>query len=273
MNKKIILPLLSVLALTSCSKTRLLYGENAYNSPIFDENYYLEREDIDSLEINNVQSGIHGEISSEDGLENLSMSGYNKNGYKWFNPEDKTKEFGYNSNLDDIESAFNYGILSKLYDGRVRCEGLYQKSRVQLNKTGYATYFPKSLVEAKYIAFACRGGTSTPTTKLTYEETQGLEFNFTLSFYIHIPNSKKYDKVVYQLNKVFVQTDAGGSTNLVFFEIAKDQLSGAVAMSFEWNCSDTRIEAHNITDDYLDKEKDHLALMLYEVFIGESSWF
>lgn len=273
MNKKIILPILTVLALTSCSKTRLLYGENAYNSPIFDENYYLEREDIDSLDIRDTTSGLHGDITSEDGVESLTMAGYNQKGYKWFNPEDKSKEFGYNNNLDNIEQDFNYGILSKLYDGRVRCEGYYQKSRVQLNKTGYATYFPKSLVEAKYIAFACRGGTSTPTTNLTVEETRGLEFNFTLSFYIHIPNSEQYNKVVYQLDKISVQTDAGGNTNLVFFEIAKEQLSGAVAMSLEWNCSDERIAVHNITDDYQDKEKDHLALMLYEVFIGESTWF
>ena len=44
-------------------------------------------------------------------------------------------------------------------------------------------------------------------------------------------------------------------------------------MSFEWNSSDERLALRNVTDDYTNKEKHHLALMLYEVFIGDSTWY
>ena len=86
-------------------------------------------------------------------------------------------------------------------------------------------------------------------------------------------NSDKYKKVTYTLEDVNVQCDNGGGTNLVFLRIVPDQLAGAVAMSLEWQCNDPRLEEHNLTDDCTNKEKEHLALMLYEVFIGESTWF
>lgn len=268
MKKKfVVLPIITI-ALAGCAKTNLLYEENAYNYPQFDKNYYLEREDIDSKKIDETRNGVAYNLHSEDGIS--ALAAYNKEGYKW-SSYDKNEMFGYHNNLDSIESSFNYGILSKLYDGRVRCDGLYQKSRVQLNKTGYATYFPKSLVEAQYIAFACRGGT-TLSTPIGLGDKNGLKFNFTLSFYIHITNSENYNKVVYKLNEVPVQVDNGGGTNLVSFEILPTELNGAVAMSLEWECVDSRMSSYNLVDDYTVKEKDHLAIMLYEVFIGKSTW-
>lgn len=268
MKKRFVFLPLAAIALASCAKTNLLYEENAYNHVEFDLNYYVEREDIDSKTIENTKDAVAYNLHSEDGLGGLKA--YNKNDYKW-SSYDKNEMFGYHNNLDLIEKSFNYGILSKLYDGRVRCDGLYQKSRVQLNKTGYATYFPKSLIEAQYIAFACRGGT-TLETPMRLDDKEGLKFNFTLSFYIHITNSESYNKVVYKLNEVPVQVDNGGGTNLVSFEILPTELNGAVAMSLEWECFDERMAAAGLTDDYQNKEKDHLAIMLYEVFIGESIW-
>lgn len=265
MKKKILLLALTSLLLVGCSKTELLYKPNAYNSPIFDENYYLERDNIDSLKIENNIPGICSTPQSHDGLSGLSP--LDVGSYKWKDYE-KNNMWGYHNNLDGINESFNYGILSKLYDGRVRCDGLYQQSRVQLNKTGYATYFPKTLVNSKFIAFACRGGTT-----LENPLHMELEFNFTLSFYIHITGSSAYNKITFKLNGIPVQTDNGGNTNLVSFYLPdKDFLNGAVAMSFEWECIDPHLNMYNLTDDYTIKEKDHLALMLYEVFIPQSTW-
>lgn len=291
MKKKILLiPFVSIF-LASCSKTNLLYDENAYNSPIFDENYYTNREDIDSLSLSNT-TVLPVLWSSEDGLSTINSAGHNPENRPWLTYDDENhhqEEFGYHNNLSTIDESFSYGILSKLYDGRVRCEGYFQKSRVQLSDCGYATYFPKSLQTAHYFAFACRGATSLKedleySSRFEPEFTpegnpnpnyakRALSVNFTISFYIHISNSEQYKKIVYNLNNVNIQVDNHGYTNLVYFSLLETELTGAVAMSFEWSSNDPRLVEKNLSTNYQDKEKDHLALMLYEVFIGESTWF
>lgn len=268
MKKHFLLLFVASSCLASCAKTNLLYDDNAYNSPIFDENYYTNWEGIDNLEIRSTTT-FAAPYSSFDGLDGLNKGDVGN--YKWSGTEEEM--WGYHNNLDLIEPAFSYGVLSKLYDGRVRCDGYYQKSRVQLNKTGYATYFPKSLLSTKFIAFAARGGTSTPQSLLDSNDKKGLLIDFKMSFYIHINNDSKYDKVVFEYSNVPLVTDAGGATNLVSFYLAdiKANLANAVAMSLEWECK-SDIAKYNITDDYKDKEKDHLAVMLYEVFLGQSTW-
>ena len=166
MNKRIPLLLLAGVALASCAKTNLLYDENAYNYVEFDKNYYTEWEDIKNLQTGNaiVFDKTSSVRFSDDNT--IIIGGKTIEGYKWNGV--KEEQFGYTHNLSKIEKKFSYGITSKLFDGRVRCEGLYQKSRVQLDKTGFAMYFPKSLVSAKYLGFACRGGTDFP---------QGQEFS------------------------------------------------------------------------------------------------
>lgn len=282
MNKKPFIFLLAALALTSCNKTNLLYGANAYNSPIFDENYYTEWEGIDKLgsQIQSTAPGAYSYLFDSD-CENpnpttISIGGKEITKYSWSG--DKSKQFGYNNNLAKIEPKFNYGITSKLFDGRVRCESLYQKSRVQLNKSGFAMYFPKLLVSAKYLGFACRGGSDYPQgQEFSYQD---LKVNFTWSFYIHLENGK-YHKVVYKINEAKIPVDFGGNTAFINFSSFMDsnfsELQGAAAMSFEWEVNDPEKMATRpeLTDDYKTKDKTkkhHLALMLYEVFIGDSVW-
>ena len=270
MNRKLALLLLSVFALASCAKTKLLYGENAYNSPVFDENYYVEWEGIKDLSVSNEINGYYTNLNYSAGDE-IKIGSQKIEGYTWGGI--KEEQFGYNHNLSNIEKKFGYGMTSKLFDGRVRCEQLYQKSRVQLNKTGFAMFFPKSLVSAKYLGFACRGGTDFPAGKEFAHSD--LKVNFTWSFYIHLDDGK-YNKVIYKLNNVEIPVDNGGNTafvNISPYIESFDELYGAVAMSFEWEANDDRVVAAGLTDDYSQKEKHHLALMLYEIFIGDSIWY
>ena len=270
MNRRTPLLLLVVVALSGCAKTKLLYGQFAYNYPEFDKNYYTEWEDIKDLSISSsslVSKTPH--YSADEG--EVTIGDRKIEGYTWGGV--KEEQFGYNNNLSKIEKKFSYGITSKLFDGRVRCEGLYQKSRVQLDKSGFAMYFPKSLVSAKYLGFACRGGTSLPAgQEFSHDD---LNVDFTWSFYIHLDDGT-YNKVIYTLDDVKIPVDNGGNTSFVNFIPYLgdnfDELVGAVAMSFEWTCDDPRVEARGLTDDYT-KEKDHWALMLYEVFIGDSTWY
>ena len=334
MNKKKLLLLLPVIALTSCAKTENLYTLNQYNSPIFDENYYTEWEGIDKIEAtqtNGLYSNLDFSVQKLD--DKIKIGGQVVEGYTWGH----TPEFGYNHNLSKIEKKFNYGVTSKLFDGRVRCEGLYQKSRVQLDKSGFAMYFPKALKQTKYLGFACRGGSDYKAgEEFRYSD---MKINVEWSFYVHV-DSSTYKKVTYKLNAVEVPVDNGGNTVFVNFTpyITEtfEELYDATAMSFKWEFADpdklhnehfkkyvNKVDEEDVnadrllpdgdpnikyyvkdgekivrntqpynehteyyyryvadglgvhddmTDDYTQKEKHHLSLMLYEVFIGDSIW-
>lgn len=239
-NKFLILSMIAV-SLCSCSKTKELYKEHAYNSPNFDENYYVEMNGVDNLSINN-------EIVNE---RNPRVDSIYEN-------------ITDNSNLGSIDSSFKYGYLSKLYDGRLKCDGYFQLSRVQLNKTGYGTFFPKQLKDSGTFGIAVRGGSTCEIPLRTK-----LNFDLHISFYVHISNSDKYNKVTYNLLNVPIITDDGGSTELISFFNA-GEINGAVGMSISFELKEPT--KTNLTDDMLDKEKEHVALMLYEVLLPESTW-
>ena len=286
MNKKLPLLLLSVVALASCAKTDRLYTENQYNSPVFDENYYTDWEGIDNVNISgeskkNITADYSVQKESDfvkiGGRQMVTETGASA---KWGGL--KEEQFGYSNNLSKTEKKFNYGVTSKLFDGRVRCEGYYQKSRVQVDKSGFAMYFPKALKQTKYLAFACRGGTDYPAgEEFRYSD---LKINVEWTFYIHV-DSSTYSKVIYNLNGIQIPVDNGGNTALIcftpYFEETFTELYDATAMSFKWEYADTKIQDEidngnmthkDLVDDYTQKEKHHLALMLYEVFIGDSIW-
>lgn len=278
MKKRFPLLLLIVTALAGCSKTNELYGGSEYNSPVFDENYYTLWNGVENLNVTEtIQINKNPRVQSDRGeviLKNeITGENFNPNHYSYDGlPEE---QFGYNNNLSEIEEGFNYGILSKLFDGRVRCEAQYQKSRVQVDRSGFAMFFPKVLGQTKYLAFAARGGSDFGKgEELSREGTNFVYMNFDWSFYISLENDA-YKKVTYHMESIAVPTDAGGDTCLISFmpsgEIF-DELYNAVGMSLTWSSNDPRLDARDCVDDYTNKEKHHLSLMLYEVFIGNSIW-
>ena len=270
MNKKRVLLLLSVFALASCAKTEKLYRENEYNSPNFDDNYYLDWDGIDALS-NKIENSYQRTITPISTSETKFKFPGDDTEYIWSGS--KEEEFGYNHNLSDIEKKFSYGVTSKLFDGRVRCEGLYQKSRVQLDKSGFAMYFPKQLIKAtRFLGLACRGGTNFPDQRFANPK---LKVDFTWSFYIHRKNGM-YDVQSYDIKGAEIPVDNGGNTAFVYFQTDNYvdnffyEISGAVGMSLTWRCVDESMSLFPVTDDYTDTEKNHLSLMLYEVFIGDN---
>lgn len=281
MSRKIPFILLIGLALTGCAKTNLLYDENAYNYTEFDKNYYTDWEGIDVInkDIKDENISKHypktPQLNYSDKNE-IKIGNKIINDYSWGGT--KEKQFGYNNNLSSTEKKFSYGITSKLFDGRVRCEGLYQKSRIQLDKSGFAMVFPKSLITAKYLGFACRAGTDFPVGQEFRPKSENgkyyINVDFTWSFYIHL-DTGLYSKRIYELKDVRILVDSGGETTFVnFVPVFGDEfteLNSAIGMSFEWSCKDPSLEARDLTDDYTEN-KHHMALMLYEIFIGDSVW-
>lgn len=236
MNKKILLPLLCAAILSGCNKTKELYKATDYNNSVFDENYYLEYDGLDVLNLNKVylETTFESEIISDEELDIVSLS--------------------------KIDDSFKEGIISKLYDGRTSCGGRTQLSRVQANKTGFGSRFPLTLQSTTGFDFVARGGTSSRESKLL---SRDLVFDFEISLYT---NTTQY---IYKLSDVTIKTDNYPFTTHVSFPLG-EEAKGVIGFSMKFNCNDTTRE--DTTDDMNDKEKDHLSLMVYEVFLRDSSW-
>lgn len=295
MKKKIKMLFIPILAclLSSCGQAvNELYESGEYISGDFNSNYYTSWNGVENItpieEISyDVNPSIHDKYSEKiDGLRTyfnddgkLVGDQYDKNGNlcSWADDDPTTKAtspvgYGPNKCLSQIDKSFSYGYLSKLYDGRVRCDGYYAKSRVQLNKTGYATYFPKALSTYKYLAFALRGGT---TCERSFNVTPLVDIK--ISLFVHDPVNNTYVKHIFNMNEVPVQTNAGGNTSLVYFYFDSvlgsswsSVLKDTTAMSFEYSVKS--IQYDDISDD-MTSEGHHFAIMLYEMMLPESSWY
>ena len=285
MKKQGLILLMLIPFLAGCSKTNELYADYAYNSSDFMKNYYTEQNGVRDLEIasqkeNTLIAGLG--YTSTNSLNGIREED-NPEGYPWSSPLDLNEEFGRNNNLTKIDESFAYGYLSKLYDGRVRCEGKFQLSRVQLDKYGYATYFPKKLVNYKYFAFSLRGATDYENSSTDPSPLRGTVYiDANISFYRHIVNSTQYDVVTFKLLNIPIPCDNGGDTNLVTIYLADDMvidgvlnrnyyydISDAVAMSFDYELKTTR---DDLSDDSQVEKDHHFAVMLYEVLLPKSSW-
>lgn len=226
--------LIAISLLSGCAKTDNLYGPNQYNSPVFDENYYVDYDGLDNSELPN------SEVVAN------------------FTVDNKSTKFIYDSTMIEEYSGFNKGVLSKLYDGRTECGGLYQLSRVQLNNSGFGTVLPCEISNVSSFNFAARGGTNSPTPL-----GQILKFNFEITLFT------KTESITYKLNEVELPTDygqKGKTTHLVSFNLANEVNVVGYTMKFE--CVNT---PSGYITNYKENTNDyHLAVMLYEVYLNSN---
>lgn len=285
MKKSKLVLLMLVPFLASCTKTSELYDNYAFNSPNFMKNYFSEQNGTRDLEAAstteyNLLPGI--DFDSSNSLVHV-RSEDNVEKYPWSNPLELDKEWGRHNNLTTIDNSFAYGYLSKLYDGRVRCEGKYQLSRVQIDKNGYGTFFPKMLANYKYFAFSLRGATDYENTMKNPSPLSGkVIIDVQINFFRHITNSNQYNVVKFNMKDVEIPCDNGGDTNLVTLYLADDfiddgvlkrsyryDLTDVVAMNMSYTLKTTR---EDLSDDASVEKDHHFAVMLYEVMFPRSNW-
>ena len=255
-KKYLILPLLGMI-LVGCRKTDESFEHGRYNSSNFDNNYYTEWNGVDKVEIDKTTTILNPfyvkEVAGNFGEYDFEVK-----------------------NLIKEEDRFSYGYLSKLYDGRLTCDGYYTLSRVQLNKTGYGTFFPREYHGSESFGFALRGGTTIPD---NMAKPKHVKINATFSFYIRKENTSVYDRVNIVFENLDILTDRGGDTTYVlmpFTDTIVSSLYGADAMSFNYELVSGQYSGFDITDDYTsdpNKEKEHFCVMLYEVLLPQSTWY
>lgn len=252
-----VLPLIATV-LVGCRKTEQAYAPGRFNSSNFENNYYTEWDGVDKLNIGNVSKLSY--IKSQKDIKNFYDPGFEVH------------------NLIKEENRFAYGVLSKLYDGKLRCDGMHQTMlRVQLNKTGYGTFFPKEFVTSESFAFALRGATSIPDSE--YSKTKprviSVKINAVFKFYIRREGTNVYDQVNMEFENLEIPSDNWGLTTYVSCLADMDLIKGADAMSFEYSLIDPATQYTNwdVTDDYTVEGKVHFAIMMYEVLFPFSKWY
>ncbi len=298
--KSLFIPLM-VFALSSCgSHVNELYYLNQYENPSnFNANYYTERGDFDSKEAKNafkieVTPRVYncGDGDNIEGLKGSDQYDDNNNLLDWDldypvenykNEDPSLNGYGPYNALIHKDRGFSYGYLSKLYDGRIQCDGFVTKSRVQLDGTGYATYFPKALNTYSYFGIALRGGTEDRTRTYSFKRETDPEINIHLSFLKHDQVTGEYSKFNFEMENVKLMTNNGGKTCFVFFyfeDVLKEQfpenyntiLKDTIAMSLTFDIAKMKDEYVDLLSLDRNSEKDHFAIMLYEVMLPKSTW-
>lgn len=305
-NKKLIILALP-LFLASCAKTNELYKPTDYNDPDFDANYYTEQNNVDKVDVlgetifnapsNKVFLSNPSYNQALDGLKGDDQYIY-VNGEKklldWMSDtpiSDISTGYGPTKCLSEIDKSFANGYLSKLYDGRVRCDGYYQLSRVQLTESGYSSFFPKELVSAKYFGMSLFNKT-TANANTAYRGCY-LNMDLTISFYQHTSVNNQYNKYTVKINSIDIPINTGGSASLLLFYFEdifgsdySSKLEGVTAMSFSYKknsilAKDEVSQKELISDlekygepstNKDEKSITHSAMMLYEVLLPDSSW-
>ena len=186
--------------------------------------------------------------------------------------EHKGYGYGPSNNLIDIDSSFARGFLSRLYDGRVHCDGItYAQTRVQIDGSGYGAMFPKELLRYRYFALSLRGS----------DESENYNFdvnvNINVTFYVYDYDNALYVPYLFQMQNFPIMTNSGGRTSLIGFYFAGvmgadinllRRASGfSVTFSLEGVYDEYTIDSSDMTAG-----KSHFALMLYEVLLPKSTW-
>ena len=310
MNKKLIFTLVtfSSMVLSSCGlELNEVYYGNAYNSPVFEENYYrVWDERIDSNNSNN-------KIASErtialDETQDLVFTSFYQ-GYE------RTPDFDpmlvdssvatnpeHNSNLKKVDSAiagirylpdvygvseeinnqtpigdvyklsksdesFKNGYLSKLYDGWMFCGGRFQLARVQIDEGGFGTIFDKQSDNLEDSYFAMNFKASNDYTQKDNPASQHLT-DVTLKISFYCRNDDKYDKITYTYDLFNLSTNYSDVRLFDTYTFFGFKIDTSVVK----NLQGYSIEYDILDDDHSQTKGLDYSLMLYEVMFPHSTW-
>lgn len=293
MRKKIAFALLSTLAfvLTSCmNDVAELYEGHAYDTGVFAENYYSTWNDAlknsvapvaKTYEVTSANSfqveedADFVQLRGPDGLPDGFRNGQSGDYYSYFADaphEDAGVGYGPSNNLISIDSSFARGFLSRLYDGRVHCDGItYAQTRVQIDGSGYGALFPKELMSYRYFALSLRGADETA--------NLGTSFNIdiNLTFYVYNFDSSLYVPYLFQMKNFPIMTNSGGRTTIIGFYFAGvmgadvNLIRRASGMSITFSFAE-EYDGYTLDREDAAEGKEHFALMLYEVLLPKSTW-
>ena len=283
MKKKLkYLLILPVLGLTSCGYSLgYLVKGNRYISSDFQENYYRDW----NAELKNANKASSIDVTEKKITSFNDIAKVDPNFLVDPSITD-VEDYGKSFKMSDVDESFKYGYQSKLFDGRVICGGLYQRSRVQSDANGFSVRFAKESNDLNY--FALNFKTTTDNTVNCYPvgedqtlDEQGLEGNardkkqfhnstFTLKIGIYTKENEKIVNHEFTSYMAYLdnQTNNGSFYTFFAFDLKEYNLSRCVGFSISYD---------NLSDELIDWNKNKgvditHALFVYEAFLPYTVW-
>ncbi len=289
------LSLIPLVALTSCGYgLEELYHGNAYNSPVFQENYYRE---WDSDLKNKITSSSETPLQydkdkvflsyyGDEHFHSLEKDRADSNDdilsgrltYDGVDASQANYYYGPNKCLSNIDDSFSYGYASKLFDGQMFCNHQFQLARVQIDGQGFGKLFEKECSSAKYFAMNFKASSD-----YTHEDNPATsphrsEVKLKIGFYI--ANDRGYEESIYTYNLQDIENDlTTRSVPTNTSDNRSEKNPDYLFFGFELgnNIDIKRCRGISVSFDLLkdsDKENKGLdyALMIYEILLPDSTW-
>lgn len=276
-QSKFLVVILPTLILTSCGYgLKEVYDGAAYNSPVFEENYYrVWNSKIDENSNKNaITSSNSRSLTETDYLFKTYDSPVAKrvdkdietlSYYDDYPSHDESKigvGYGPTKRLSLLDNSFRYGYVSKLFDGQLFCNGKYQIARTQIDEGGFGILFEKETPKLDYIAINFKAAVDYTTETRVSGHVSTVDFK--VSFYCK--NDKGYDKKTFVCENLDVNCNAPENpNNYTFFGFKLDdrEVLRVQGISIEYKLkSDEYVTAYNL---------DH-SLLIYEILLPNTTW-
>ncbi len=273
------------LVLTACGYgLRDIYKGIQYNSSVFEENYFNEWKDAINPYSKKTKINLINQTYSLNESDNIFTSVNDMNfrlcdsdydTYDYIHdistPDEGKKSYGQTIRMANYDSSFRYGVISKLFDGQLFCNGYYERSRVQVEPTnhgkekGFGVLFSKENKDAKYFMmnFKCslvgKDGSILPSHLKS-------DLEITISFILKNDKGYTYSPVTYTVDNAPTNSgDSNRTENYICFGFSLSNINTERLIGFT-------IQYEKIADNYTgDKETQH-AMMLYEVSFPKTTW-
>lgn len=297
-NKILLLAPLA-LCLTSCIDPNEVYEQDAYNNPIFTENYYRiypkeirpidSENDSNNITIDNVNhkeiklgasqfvTRYEDAVRFDNDITKLEYDFDESTGTDY-----DIKGYGPEKKLAGIDDQFKYGYISKLFDGRLFCNGNFQLSRVQMDERGFGVLFQKELINKDYFACNFKMAANDAEKKIIVpnhgsnpEDAEQYDSDITLKVTFYLRDGNTYTPQVVSMDIDDVPTnrfESNSNSSYVFcaFSLKDIDLTRCCGFSMSYELRyNAFIEKTKV--EHPDTRLDH-AIMLYEVFLPNSTW-
>lgn len=284
--------------LSSCGYgLRELYDGDAYNSPIYSENYYrFYNDDIDPENENNrvnetqeirplVSSSTYYDASIldidipssyEEERNNNKKLTYADYGLK-DDPQYVGVQYGPTKKMSGVDSTFSRGYISKLFDGQMFCNGDYELSRVQIDEGGFGTLFQKEIASnGSYFALNFKGSGRFVEDPNAVVRAHYLKIDLHVSFYLKTGNGFKEVKVSRVIDRVPANaTETYTNSTYVFYAFSLGgngiDLTRCAGVSVSYDLLEVDVGNENENKYQNDGTIQH-SLMLYEMLIPHAVW-
>lgn len=278
--------------LTSCGYgLKEVYEGRPYDSTNFFENYYeVWNDKINPYKENNKITDLREEraldtekdlvfTSFEDG--NLRKNDGNWSSYNYYCDLDETpdgsKRYGPSVKMINYDESFKYGVVSKLFDGQLFCNGYYANARMQVRpqnegkNSGFAVLFSKECDNATYISMSFKCSLVTATNQNINAGHSDLKLHISFIYkndtgYTYVPVSYEVDHVPTNSGDSRLAPEQRANKYICFgFSLANIGKERLVGFSFQYEKISDTISGSMSEDTY------H-ALMLYEVSFPYTTW-